>query len=131
MVQRFGVSQSQVSPWMKDRVNICRDACDKLRKLHKKGRKLKKYAELYPKLWEFLKQLELMESEYHFTGYGRRQDYFISSQMALMSVSKLMLLYISCKSTMSRCEPDSGIKKKAKEDMVDSLKKWQITLRKR
>ena len=55
VVERFGVSQSQVSPWMKDRVNICRDACDKLRKLHKKGRKLKKYAELYPKLWEVFK----------------------------------------------------------------------------
>ena len=76
----------------------------------------------------FSKQLELTENEYHFTGYGRRQEYFIRSQLALMSVSKLILLYVSGKSTMSRCKPDSEIKK-AKEDMVNSLKKWHSTLR--
>ena len=55
VAESFGVSQSQVSRWMKDHINIYRDTYDKLRKLHKKGRKLRKHAELYPKLWEVFK----------------------------------------------------------------------------
>ena len=55
VAESFRVSQSQVSRWMKDHINIYRDTYDKLRKLHKKARKLRKYAELYPKLWEVFK----------------------------------------------------------------------------
>ena len=55
VAEKFGVSQSQISRWYSNRQAIQKDAADKLRKLHTKGRKVRKYTDLYPKLWKVFK----------------------------------------------------------------------------
>ena len=47
VAEHFTMSQSQVSRWIAKRQEIMRDAAQKHRKLLRKGKKPKKYVELY------------------------------------------------------------------------------------
>ena len=55
IVQKYGISQSLVSKWLKDKDIIIAAAADKHRKLYAKQRKSAKYLELYRLLFDQLK----------------------------------------------------------------------------
>ena len=128
VAERFGVSQSQVSRWMKDRINICRDACDKLRKLHKKGRKLRKYTELYPKMWEVFKTARATGKRvsFHWLWTKARVLHKESTDFDVCIKAHVVVRFLQIYNVKMRARHRN--KKKAKEDMVDSLKKWHSTL---
>ena len=55
IAESFGVTQSQISRWLKKRTTILEDAASSHRKLYLKGRRSTKYLELYEALFkEFL-----------------------------------------------------------------------------
>ena len=55
IAQKYGISQSLVSKWLKDKDSIIAAAADKHRKLYAKQRKSTKYLELYRLLFDQLK----------------------------------------------------------------------------
>ena len=55
IAQKYGISQSLVSKWLKDKDSIIAAAADKHRKLYAKQRKSTKYRELYRLLFDQLK----------------------------------------------------------------------------
>ena len=55
IAQKYGISQSLVSKWLKDKDSIIAAAADKYRKLYVKQRKSTKYLELYRLLFNQLK----------------------------------------------------------------------------
>ena len=129
--ERFGVSQSQISRWWADRQSIRKDAADKLRKLHTKGRKARKYLDLYPKLWEVFKKARSdgKRVSFHWLWTKARviQKELTGSNDSIKAHVVIRFLR-NCKIKMRSRQRN---KKKAKQEMVDSLKKWHTTLRER
>ena len=63
----FGITQSQVSRWLKNKASIMEDATNSHRKLFKKGRKATKYLQLYDSLF---KEFLLARSKGHIVNFG-------------------------------------------------------------
>ena len=56
IARKYGISQSLVSKWVKDKDNIILASTDKHKKLYKKQRKAVKYLELYRELFDKMKE---------------------------------------------------------------------------
>ena len=63
----FGITQSQVSRWLKNKASIMEDATNSHRKLFKKERKATKYLQLYDSLF---KEFLLARSKGHIVNFG-------------------------------------------------------------
>lgn len=131
VAEKFGVSQSQISRWYSNRQAIQKDAADKLRKLHTKGRKVRKYLDLYPKLWEVFKNARAKGKRVSFHWLWTKAR-FIQKELTGSSDSiKAHVVVRFLKRYNIKMRAKQRNKKKAKEDMVDSLKKWHSTFRER
>ena len=67
VVEWFGITQRQVSRWLKNKASIMEDATNSHRKLFKEGRKAMKYLQLYDSLF---KEFLLARSKGHIVNFG-------------------------------------------------------------
>lgn len=131
VAEKFGVSQSQISRWWTDRHGIRKDASDKLRKLHTKGRKVRKHIELYSKLWELFKKARANGKRVSFHWLWTKARVIGKESTGTCDSIKAHVVVRFLKMYNIRIRAKQRNKKKAKEDMVDSLKKWHSTFRER
>ena len=129
--EKFGVTQSQISRWWNDRLSIRKDAADKLRKLHTKGRKARKYLDLYPKLWDMFKKARASGKRVSFHWLWTKARVIQKELTGSSESIKAHVVVRFLRNYNIKIRSRQRNKKKAKEEMVESLKKWHTTLRER
>ena len=132
VAEHFRIDQSQVSRYVKNKIEIMRDAADEYRKKLLKGRKCEKYKDVYPALWENFKAARARghRVDFHWLWskgrvIHRRLTGDESSQLGHHVITRFLHDYKIRMRTKQRG------KKKSKEAMVEPLKKWHATYRER
>ena len=128
IAESFGVTQSQISKWLKIQKTILEDAASSHRKLNLKGRCLTKYLELYE---AFFKKILAARSRSHIVNFSWLWSWARKLQLDIdpkVEVKHHVIEHFLQKKEL-RMRSKQRNKRKHKKEMETSLKKGHATFR--
>ena len=132
VAEHFRIDQSQVSRYLKNKIQITKDAAgDYWKKLFKR-RKCEKYNDVYPALWKKFKKARARDHgvDFHWLWSKGRVIYHQvtgdeSAKLGHHVITRFLQDYKIRMRTQQRG------KKQSKASIVEPLKKWHVTFRER
>lgn len=130
--EKYGISQSLLSRWLKKKENIFLDAADSHKKLYRKRRPTTKYIALHQKLWQAFTKARSMGHRVNFHWLKSRattiQRELTNNKDAEIG-KHVITSFLRRRNIRMRTKQRS--KKKSKEDKIKPLQQWHATFRER
>lgn len=132
VADKFNISQSQVSRYVKNRSQIMKDAADSYRKKHRKGRKCRKYVRLYPALWDKFKKARAKgyRVDFHWLWSKARVLFRHQEKDETLIVGPHVIVRFLHDYKIRMRAKQRG-KKQPKSAKIQDLQKWHATYRER
>ena len=132
LADRYGISLSLISKWLKNKENIIAAAVKKNKKLRKKQRKLAKYLELYRQLFEKMKAVRAKGWKVNFNwlwSRARTIQHKLTGEETVVIRKHLITTFLSL--CIVRMRARQRNRKKPKEAYWDDLMKRDSVIKER